>query len=232
MSLLAFDTCFSACSVAARNDATGRVAMRCERMDIGQAERLLPMIGEVMQEAGLAFPALTRLAITHGPGSFTGVRIGIAAARALVLAHGPSAHAVSSLAVMAVEARELLAAQGHPADAKIAVAVDARRDRLYFQIFSADGSEIAPPVLVDPESAVAQISDHSVVVVGTGAQILSSAVRAAGRAVEVRFTDLQPNAAFMLRMPLGSAAVEPIGPLYLRAPDAKPPAATALRRAR
>lgn len=231
MSLLAFDTCFSACSVAARNDATGKVAMRCERMDIGHAERLLPMIGEVMQEAGLPFAALTRLAVTNGPGSFTGVRIGIAAARAFGLTHGPSVHAVSSLSVMAWEARELLEAQGHPANTVIAVAVDARRDRLYFQMFSADGSEIAPPALVAPERAADQLADRRVVV-GSGAQILSSAARAIGRAVDARFTDLQPNAAFMLRMPLCAAAVEPIGPLYLRAPDAKPPAAAALRRAR
>ena len=72
----------------------------------GHAERLFPMIAEVMDGAGLAFSAIDRIAVTLGPGTFTGVRVGIAAARALALATGKPVVAMTSLAVMAHRAED------------------------------------------------------------------------------------------------------------------------------
>ena len=135
MNVLAFDTCLGAVSAAVRwKGASGewQVASRFEARAGGHAERLMPMIAEVMEEAGLAFADLGRIAVTVGPGTFTGVRGGVAAARGLALASGLPVVTATSLAVMAHGAREQL--QGRDADL-LAVAVDARRGMVYLEIF-------------------------------------------------------------------------------------------------
>src|SRR5688572_6077654 len=86
MIILAFDTCFDGCSVCVAELREGIVVARSakmERFETGHAERLIPMIGEAMEEARLRFDELQRIAVTVGPGTFTGTRIGIAAARSL-----------------------------------------------------------------------------------------------------------------------------------------------------
>ena len=106
MNVLAFDTCFDACSVAAGRglrSLTPVIAERFEGMQLGQAERLMPMIKETMLEAGMTYEMLDRIAVTVGPGTFTGTRIGVAAARALSLVCGAPIVAVSSLALMALD---------------------------------------------------------------------------------------------------------------------------------
>ena len=112
MNVLAFDTCFGAVSAAVRwRSGRGEWLLReaYEARSAGHAERLFPMIAEVMEGAGLAFSAIDRIAVTLGPGGFTGVRVGIAAARALALATGKPVVATTSLAVMAHRAEEMLA---------------------------------------------------------------------------------------------------------------------------
>ena len=154
MSILAIDTCFSACSAAVHNAATGRISDRFERMETGHAERLVPMIAEVMAEAGLAFSELAAVAVTVGPGSFTGVRIGVSAGRALALAHGLETRAISSLEVMGQVARSEL-----PSDAstsrELIVAMDARRGRLLVQRITAAGPADAPRLATVDEIAFA-----------------------------------------------------------------------------
>src|ERR1044072_1264149 len=108
MNVLAFDTCFDACSVCvaqSRDEGIVELASALERFETGHAERLIPMIEEVMRDAGVAFEAIDRVAGTLGPGTFTGMRIGIAAARGLALSTGIATVGVSSLAVMAEVAR-------------------------------------------------------------------------------------------------------------------------------
>src|SRR6202049_1267733 len=127
MNVLAFDTCLGAVSVAVRwqgpaGDWLTRHAH--EARERGHAERLMPMMAEVMDEAELAFSDLDRIAVTVGPGTFTGVRVGVAAARGLALASGAALVGATTLAVMAHQASELLgpARRGERA---LAVAVDA-----------------------------------------------------------------------------------------------------------
>ena len=111
MNILAFDTCLGAVSVAVRRrGAGGEWLMRhaCETRERGHAERLMPMVAETMAAAGLAFSDLDRIAVTVGPGSFTGVRVGVAAARGLALASGIAVVGATSLAVMAHRADERL----------------------------------------------------------------------------------------------------------------------------
>lgn len=105
MIVLALDTSLDACSVAlARGEDA--LAMCSETMARGQAERLAPMTREIMQSAGLEFAALDRIAVTTGPGSFTGVRVGLSFARALALALDKPCVGVSTLEALAFEEGE------------------------------------------------------------------------------------------------------------------------------
>lgn len=234
MHILAFDTCLDACSVAvARCDEAGRVelASALERFETGHAERLVPMIDEAMQAAGLDFSAIDRLAVTHGPGTFTGTRIGIAAARALALATGAEIVAASSLAVMAeVAAAELSLPAREPA---LMVAVDARRGEVYAQAFGADGREAqAPPQLLSVAAAARLGAPASLLVVGSAAEAVAAAAADAGRPARAALPDLLPAASMLARMAARLAPLtEPLRPLYLRPPDAKPQTGKSIARA-
>lgn len=102
MIVLGIDTSLDACSVAVVNDGQ-TLAHIHEPMTRGQAERLAPMAREAMMQAGLAFNRIDRVAVTTGPGSFTGVRIGLSFARALALALGKPCIGVSTLEALALE---------------------------------------------------------------------------------------------------------------------------------
>src|SRR5262245_12315494 len=144
MHILAFDSCFGAVSVAvAHKDAAGTrlLVETFERRRAGHAERLLPMVAEAMTRAGIGFPELGRIAVTLGPGTFTGVRTGIAAARALVLASGCPAVGVGTLAALAFAAKAELGARA--AARPMAVALAARPGLVYFQHFSAGAAALS-----------------------------------------------------------------------------------------
>src|SRR5262245_32637927 len=192
MNILAIDTCFGACSVAVSvSDASAaavpasrapKFASRFARMQTGHAEALMPMIEDVAQETGLELRRIERIVVTNGPGTFTGVRVGVAAARALALATGARASGVSSLAVMAREVRdrllsglaaEVLGAGAAPvawmheelAKKDIAVAVDARRGQIYFQLFGGErGGELTEPLLVTVEQAGSFLRERETIV--------------------------------------------------------------------
>ncbi len=121
--ILAFDTSAAHCAAAVFSD--GRVVMRLEEMQKGQAERLLPLLAEVLAEAGKGWQDLTALAVGTGPGNFTGVRIAVAAARGLALGLGIPAIGVTRLEALA-----------HGLPRPLSVIEDARRDEVYVQGFS------------------------------------------------------------------------------------------------
>jgi tRNA threonylcarbamoyladenosine biosynthesis protein TsaB len=230
MALLAIETCFGAVSAAVQwADGPGTVHVRAayEEMDIGHAERLMPMIRGVMADAQVRFSALDALAVTVGPGGFTGLRVGVSAARGLALAADVPVHGTSSLAVMARRAIGELRAL--PRDHVLAVIVDARRDALYVQLFDAAGARaLTEPQLASVGQAVALCVGRKIVAVGTGAQLLAAA---AGSYVTVALPRLQPDARTLLQMMPSLPRLDPVQPLYLRAPDAKPQADKALPRA-
>jgi tRNA threonylcarbamoyladenosine biosynthesis protein TsaB len=229
MRTLAIDTCFAACSVAVSwSDGTGQTVRvsRCERMEKGHAERLIPMIGEVMAGAPFGLDQIERIVVTEGPGTFTGVRIGIAAARALSLATGARVETMSSLELMV---RTALGRGDVPvAGQDIAVAVDARRDELYFQLFDGNGlGALTEPLLVTPENAVALTKPGGTLALGSGADALAAAAQRARHEISTTLPDLQPDAQYFVDG-LGAAVVGDRArraaprPLYLRPPDAKP----------
>lgn len=232
MNVLAFDACLGAVSVAARwQAADGQWFVReaYEEMRIGHAERLLPMVDDVMQSAGLAFADVGRIAVTRGPGSFTGVRVTVAAARGLALAAGVPTVATTSLRVMALRAADLLRERPQ---AVIATAVNAGRSGLYVQLFEADTcAELSAAEVLSPVEAARRVAAHGAIVVGSGGDALASAAGDGLSPIEALLPNLQPHAAYLALLASTLPPVQPVTPLYLRPPDAKPQPDAALPRA-
>jgi len=230
MNVLAFDTCLDACSAAVLVGSGGsRPVSAFEPMATGQAERLVPMIDELMAEAGLTFPELDRIAVTVGPGTFTGTRIAIAAVRALALSTKVVVVSTTSLAVIAERAVRHLT---EPPDATdIAVAIDARRDQVYWQRFARSGG-LAPrsePQVLSPEEAAQQCASAPHLIVGSGAESVAG-LSVAKHVVLPAIT--LPRAEDLAAMaPSLSPTGEPPAPLYLRPADAKPQTGKSIARA-
>jgi tRNA threonylcarbamoyl adenosine modification protein YeaZ len=144
--LLAIDTAAPRLQLALLRGAD-HVDVLVEDMATGQAERLFPALAELLAIGGVAYADLTRIAVTTGPGSFTGLRIGLSAARGLGLALGIPVLGVPSLFALSLVAR---------CDA-IAVLLDARRDEAYFQTFSGPGIPIGEPALLPMADARAAV---------------------------------------------------------------------------
>ena len=234
MNILALDTCFNACSVAVGLDIGGTAASKhvlCEPMQRGHAERLAQMIRQVMDMAQTDFDRLERIIVTTGPGSFTGMRVGVATARALALAADLPVIGISSMAVMALSS-DINRDSGVQFD-HLAVIVDARRDQVYAQLFSHDGQEIkTQPQLLSIADAAQLGGSGAIVFAGSGAEPVANAAIDAGRTVSVQTTSLQPNIGDYVwsaaQLPVGTGLVKP---LYLRAPDAKPQTGKSIARA-
>ncbi len=144
--LLAIDTAAPRLQLALLRD-DDRVETLIEDMATGQAERLFPALAELLARAGATYADLTRIAVTTGPGSFTGLRIGLSAARGLGLALNIPVLGIPSLLALS------LVAQCEP----VAVLLDARRDEAYFQSFSGPGIAIGAPALLPMATARARI---------------------------------------------------------------------------
>lgn len=231
MNILLIDTCFGACSVAAAWRAPEGMAWasRFELLVRGHAERLTPMIGEVMEETPFGFSEIACIGVTTGPGTFTGQRVGIAAARALALATGAKVATLSSLHVMAFTAAAEIPAE--IAGKTLAVAVDARRGEVYFQRFAGPSwGALDEPVLITPEDAVRMLGAGEAIVVGSGGEAMQGEAVKLRSAVTARLGALQPNVRFVPDGVVTPGASLP-RPLYLRPPDAKPQDGAALARA-
>jgi tRNA threonylcarbamoyladenosine biosynthesis protein TsaB len=209
MIVLGLDTCLSACSVAVL-DGERVLAAVSEVMARGHQERLAPMAERAMAGAGLSFDRLQRIGVTVGPGSFTGLRVGIAFAKGLAVALG--------VPVVGVGTLEALAAG---ADGLVFAAIDARRDQLYLQGFEGGRSLMAPDVL-PVETAAARLVElahgRPLTLVGSGALLLAD-VAPGAQLVLAEGADARQVARLAAAKP-----VTPLKPLYLRAPDARLPA--------
>ena len=217
MRVLAFDTALAACS-AALFDGDRPLAQQEAAMPRGQAERLMPMIEAVRDAAGVALAEVDLICVTVGPGTFTGVRIGIAAARGLALATGASVLGLTTCEAIAANVASFGAAP-------ILVAMDARRDEVYAQAFGPGPAALGPPVLRSRDDIADIAPPAGGLIVGSAARqvlpllpaarladasMLPSAARF-GRFAAGRFADARPGAE--------------LAPLYLRAPDARLPGA-------
>jgi tRNA threonylcarbamoyladenosine biosynthesis protein TsaB len=223
MNVLAFDSCFGAVSVALRwQSARGEILIReaYEERETGHAERLLPMIEEVMAGAGQSFATIDRIAVTLGPGSFTGLRIGIATARALALATKIPVVGMTSLAVMAARADHLLGTKR--GTKPLIVAVDARRDHIYMETFGENaGDTRCEARLIPANTAARDLANTPVIAVGTGAAALARE-SSNPEHVTVMLPALQPHARFLAKLaPALKIQDDKVQPRYLRNADAK-----------
>jgi tRNA threonylcarbamoyladenosine biosynthesis protein TsaB len=224
MNILAFDATFGAVSVAVGRDMgkpTREVARGFELRQKGHAEALMPLMSRTMAEVGLAFDALDRIALTLGPGTFTGTRIGVAAGRALKLTTRAELVGLSSLAVMAADVYSRLGAER--VGRQVLIAVDVRRGEVYAQLFGSGAldAETAPMRLA--VEAAARLGSGALIVAGSGAEAVGAAAQGLGRAVEVWHVPLEPDAAALLELAPELAPLDGAPrPLYLRPPDAKP----------
>lgn len=225
MRILAIDTALEACSVAVFDTGERGMLARASRpMQRGHAEALMPMLASAMDEAGIDFSELDRIAVTAGPGSFTGLRVGISAARAIGLA---AAKPVVALSTLSAYAAPHIAADDR---ATIAVAIDARHAQVYLQIFGAGGRTLLAPRIASIVEAAQLASAGGTRIAGSAAGLVAAAWTSSGRAPIV---DQQsaPDIEWVARLGVAAAADQaPPKPLYLRAPDAQPQDAARLPR--
>jgi len=225
MRILAIDTALEACAAAVLDTEHGRVANESLPMVRGHAEALLPMIDRVMRSADMPFSALDRIAVTTGPGSFTGLRVGISAARGIALAAGKPAFGLTTLAAYAAPH---IAADDKTA---VAVAIDARHRHVYLQVFGPGGRTLVAPRIASIDDAVRASAVGAVRLAGTGATMLADAWPAHEPPPAEIDERRAPDIVWIGR--LGVAATESSAdpkPLYLRAPDAQPQDAARLPR--
>jgi tRNA threonylcarbamoyladenosine biosynthesis protein TsaB len=212
---LGFDSTGSACSAAVwRGDRV--IACRRAAMERGHAEALMPMVAAVLEEAALAVEALDLIAVTTGPGAFTGVRIGIAAARGLSLASGVPALGISSFIAAAAQA-PAAERRGRP----LLVALDSRRAEFFVEMLGADDVPLAPGALLLPAELAPRLPNEPLLVAGDAAAALTAALARPDLAVAsgAGAIDAADVARLAARAWRPGWRPPPPAPLYLRAPD-------------
>ncbi len=222
MKVLAFDTALGACSAAVVE--SGRVLAKAfEPRTRGHAEALMPMVERVRAEACLEYEDIDRLAVTVGPGTFTGLRVGLSAARGLALAAGKPLVGLTTLEVLAAAAMlENAQHEGH-----VSVLIDARRGQVYRQSFGPDRRPLNNAEAIDIGNIADQLPPGPGGLAGSGVAIAAEVLREC-RADLIRLdAPEQPDAVIVAA--LGAlreldADAAPPNPLYLRPPDAKLPA--------
>lgn len=225
--VLAIDTSLGACSACCLAlGKTEPAAVESVIMARGHAEALVPLVDRVVSRVGGGFGALRRVAVTVGPGSFTGIRVGVSAARAFGLACKVPVVGVSTLAALA--APSIAAAHR----ATIVAAIDAHHGNIYLQSFAPDGeTRMAACVLSVPE-ALRALGRGPLRLIGSGAPLLAIEAWSQGLDAEVDERTVAPDIAYVARLGLLADAARALPrPFYLKAPDAKPQLNGVLARA-
>ncbi len=234
MRLLAFNTAFDTAFAALWSGAPGshpddavcRAADRAETR--GQAEALMPMITGLMAEAGWRFQDLDAIAVARGPGSFTGVRTGLAAARGMALASGAPVRAVSTLEALA-KAACCGPADRTDRDTPVLCALASRRPEVFAQLFDPAGAALAAPQALVPAAVPEYLDRHDVRaadlgVVGSAAPSVLPALAAVGRAAHAIAGPDIPDAGWIAYAAalMPEASADTGTPLYLRPASATP----------
>ncbi|MDN2578621.1 tRNA (adenosine(37)-N6)-threonylcarbamoyltransferase complex dimerization subunit type 1 TsaB [Aquibium sp. ELW1220] len=225
MKILAIDTAAEWCAACLWDAGSGR-ALGTEARDIGKghAEALMGVIGVALDRAGASWRDVEAVAVSVGPGSFTGVRIGVATARGLALALKVPATGVGTLAALAFEAAPL--ARGRP----VLAVLDARREEFYAALYGPDGEVHAAPAILDLKAVAALAGLTKPLIVGSGARQAAAAAGLDPDATALanrRTAGIDSFARLAARQGFGG---ERPRPLYLRGPDARPQEGFALPR--
>jgi tRNA threonylcarbamoyl adenosine modification protein YeaZ len=228
MRILALDTALPAvCACVLESGETEPLAMESLPMERGHAEALLPLIERVMAQVEGGFPSLDRVAVTVGPGSFTGIRVAISAARGFGVALNIPVVGVSTLGAFAaplVLAPKPAQKPGSPFPAIIVSAIDARHGQVYVQACSEGGAMLLAPTVLPLGEVVDRLPPGPLRITGSAASLLAIAAWSSHRAAEVEGEIIAPSIAFVARLGMiADPDQAPPRPLYIKAPDAKPP---------
>ncbi len=227
MRILAIDTSVGAASVAVvEGNRAAPLAVMSRPMTRGHADALPLMVEEVMRGIDGGFPSLARIAVTTGPGSFTGIQIGLAMARAMGLALAVPVVGVSTLAGFAAP---LLS---EPRAGIIAAAIDARHGSVYFQLFETSGRPLGPPRCDTPRECVRAIGAGPAWLAGDAAALLAHEAQRAGLPYDLDAARAAPDIVALAWMGLAvDPSKSPARPVYVKPPDARPNAAEPIARA-
>jgi tRNA threonylcarbamoyladenosine biosynthesis protein TsaB len=219
MLILAIDTALDACAAGVLDTGQNKlIAQESLAMKRGHAEALMPLIARVMKESGVAFSALDRIAATTGPGSFTGLRVGLSAARGIALAAGKPVVGVTTLTAYAAP---VVSESG---ENPIISAIDARHDHVYLQVVSGNGGSLVMPQIAPVAEALDAARFGAPYLVGNAARLLAERWPSDAPPPVKIDPQAAPDIAWVAWL---GAAVDPgmalARPFYLRAPDAKLP---------
>jgi tRNA threonylcarbamoyladenosine biosynthesis protein TsaB len=220
MLILAIDTALDACAAAVLDtDKNKVIAQESAAMKRGHAEALMPLVGRVMKQSGIGFASLDRIAATTGPGSFTGLRVGLSAARGIALAAGKPVAGITTLSALA--APHVSEHGEHP----IISVIDARHEHVYLQVVSGHGGPLVTPRVAPITEALEASRFGAPLLVGNAANMLAERWPKDAPAPVKVDQQAAPDIVWVAWL---AAAVDPDiatpRPFYLRAPDAKPPA--------
>ena len=217
MKILAIDTALQALSVCVlQNSPDIQRQSETIQMARGQAEALMPTIERVLSKAQMDVSHLDRIAVTIGPGSFTGIRVGLAAAKALGRVCQKPVLGISTLAVLAAPLIEKQ--QGD----MIVSAIDARHDHIYMQVYTGTGRSIFGPKIISLRDAIRMIGSGPIQCVGNGSALLAHIAEMAGIKAQIIEESSIPKIEYVARLGMLADPQHAIArPLYLKAPDAK-----------
>lgn len=215
MRILAIDTALPAVSACVLDhDAEEPIASESVAMERGHAEALLPMIERIMAKVEGGFQSIDRVAVAVGPGSFTGIRIGLAAGQAIALAAKAEIVGVSTLAALA--APLIL----DPFEGVVAAAIDARHGKVYVAAFGPDGRAVLTPRRAGAADALRDIGAGPLLLIGSGSELLAKEARGRGVAVKIVSDRGSPDIVYVARLGLAAHPdTAPARPLYLKEPD-------------
>lgn len=218
---LAIDCSAIHCAVAVHTaDGDAVLAQASPAIGRGHAEQLPAIMQSVLDAAGIDLAAIGRIGVTVGPGSFAGIRVGVAFARGLALALGVPVVGVGSLEAMAIPAAQ---ARGR----SVMAALDARRDRIWALVAAPDASILEPGRELTPAAAARLAADSGSDILGTGGDLLAAID--AGLAERLIGNLVAPDIAEVARLAARlDPATNPAEPRYLRDADAKPQTGFAL----
>jgi tRNA threonylcarbamoyladenosine biosynthesis protein TsaB len=221
VTLLAVDCAQRLCAAALYDAQSGTVlARRDPEIGRGHAELLPGLVAELLAEAGIAFSDIDRIAVTIGPGSFAGIRVGVAFARGLALALKVPVAGVSGLYAMAAP----LAVK---AGAPVMATIDAKRERIWANIVAADGAVLAEPAELTAQAAAALAKDLGASLAGDATPLILALDGTLPTIQSGPFADIAHVARIGARL---DPDAHPAEPAYLRAPDAKPQTGFAVER--
>jgi hypothetical protein len=230
MRILALDTALPAvCACVLESGASEPLVMESLAMERGHAEALLPLIERVMAQVEGGFPSLDRIAVTVGPGSFTGIRVAISAARGFGVALGIPVVGVSTLAAFAAPLvlgpKPAIQKPASPQPSIIVSAIDARHGQVYLQACSETGAILMAPTVLPLAEAIDKLPPGPLRITGPAAPLLAIAAWSCHRAAEVEGEIVATPILYVARLGLiADPEGAPPRPLYIKAPDVKPPA--------